>query len=446
MPMATISRRRVLRGMLAGGAVSVALPILDCLLNDNGSAFADTGSPIPLRFATWFWSLGFGEHEWTPKDKGTAYELPPQLESLKPLQKKMNLFSGGQVFLDGHVNETHFTGGQGLMTGRVGPREEYFGSIDTLVGEVIGNGTRFRSLEASCDGQADCWSARVDSGKVPAEVSPLALYMRIFGPEYKDPNAAEFVPDPQVLLRRSALSVVSDQRKDLIRTLGTSDRAKLDNYFTSLRAMEQKLTIQLQKPEPLSACTKPVPPDKDRELTTLASDAIERHSAFANIMAHALACGQTRVVNLVLTSGGASGLRMTGDTTSHHTYTHEEAIDPVLGYQPKCAWFTTQYMRCLSEFATILNGIQEGDKSLLDRMIVFAFTEHGAPRMHSLLNYPVITLGSGSGHIRTGMHIAAVGDAVTRVGLTVQQAMGVPVSSWGTRSNRVTSPYSEVLV
>jgi hypothetical protein len=137
---------------------------------------------------------------------------------------------------------------------------------------------------------------------------------------------------------------------------------------------------------------------------------------------------------------------MTGDTTSHHTYTHEEAIDPVLGYQPKCAWFTTQYMRCLSEFATILNGIQEGDKSLLDRMIVFAFTEHGAPRMHSLLNYPVITLGSGSGHIRTGMHIAAVGDAVTRVGLTVQQAMGVPVSSWGTRSNRVTSPYSEVLV
>ena len=54
------TRRRVLRGMLAGGAVTVGLPIFDCLLNDNGTAFADTGAPLPTRFATWFWALGLG--------------------------------------------------------------------------------------------------------------------------------------------------------------------------------------------------------------------------------------------------------------------------------------------------------------------------------------------------------------------------------------------------
>ncbi len=48
-----LTRRRVLRGMLAGGAVTVGLPILDCVLNDNGTAFADTGAPLPTRFASW---------------------------------------------------------------------------------------------------------------------------------------------------------------------------------------------------------------------------------------------------------------------------------------------------------------------------------------------------------------------------------------------------------
>ena len=54
----TLSRRRLLRGMLNGGAVAVALPVLDCFLNENGSAFASTNAPLPTRFGTWFWGLG----------------------------------------------------------------------------------------------------------------------------------------------------------------------------------------------------------------------------------------------------------------------------------------------------------------------------------------------------------------------------------------------------
>ena len=42
-----ITRRRVLRGMLGGAAVSVALPLLDCFLNTNGTAYAD-GAPLPV--------------------------------------------------------------------------------------------------------------------------------------------------------------------------------------------------------------------------------------------------------------------------------------------------------------------------------------------------------------------------------------------------------------
>jgi hypothetical protein len=442
----SINRRRVLRGILAGSAISVGLPILDCTLTGNGDAFAATGAPLPPRFATWFWALGLGEGDWVPKKAGADYELPPQLAALKPFQKKLNLFSGGQVFLDGQSNNTHFTGVQGMMTGKVLGTRDYFGSVDAIVGDVIGRGTRFRSLEVSCSGDPKaCWSARSDSGMQPAEVSPLALYTRIFGPEFKDPNAAEFTPDPEVMLRRSVLSGVVEERQRLVKDVGAEDRAKLDNYFTSLRALEQKLDVQLQKPEPLAACTKSGQPDnEDKQALTLAHEAMARHDLFASLFAHALACDQTRIVNLAITAG-MSGLRREGDSTSHHTYTHEEPVDPKLGYQIVCAWFQDIYMKGLHDFVATLDNIKEGDKTLLDRMVVFAFTDHGAPRLHSVRNYPVITVGTGNGRMKTGLHIPRPGDAVTRVGFTVQQAMGVPVSSWGTGSNRVNSPISDVL-
>ena len=45
------SRRRVLRGMLNGGAVTLGLPLLNCFLNESGTALA-SGNELPLRFGT----------------------------------------------------------------------------------------------------------------------------------------------------------------------------------------------------------------------------------------------------------------------------------------------------------------------------------------------------------------------------------------------------------
>ena len=116
---------------------------------------------------------------------------------LNPFKKKLNLFSGSQVFLDGQSNNTHFTGVQGFMTGKVSNSGEYFNSINTIIGDVIAGPTRFRSLEVACDGDPKAsWTARA-SGKLPAEVSPTALYTRIFGPEFTDPNAATFRARPE---------------------------------------------------------------------------------------------------------------------------------------------------------------------------------------------------------------------------------------------------------
>ena len=103
-------------------------------------------------------------------------------------------------------------------------------------------------------------------------------------------------------------------------------------------------------------------------------------------------------------------------------------------------------MGFFKEFVQALDAIKEGDSTLLDRTVVFAFTDHGEARMHSMKRYPVLTAGSGGGRMKTGLHVAAEGDAASRVGFTVQRALGVVNGSWGTESNQVTRPYSEVLV
>ena len=102
-------------------------------------------------------------------------------------------------------------------------------------------------------------------------------------------------------------------------------------------------------------------------------------------------------------------------------------------------------MTFFTELAQALDGIQEGDSTLLDRSVIFGFTDHGEARMHSMKRLPVLTAGSAGGRLRTGYHVAAEGDAATRVGFTVQQAFGVSRGSWGSESNEVSRPFSQLL-
>ena len=53
--------------------------------------------------------------------------------------------------------------------------------------------------------------------------------------------------------------------------------------------------------------------------------------------------------------------------------------------------------------------------------------------------------GGASGRMKTGYHIAGDGSPVSRVGLTIQKAMGVSLDSWGKGSMEIHQPYTELL-
>ena len=97
--MQGFDRRRVLRGMLGGSAVTVGVPLLNVFLNGNGTALAD-GKPMPVRFGTWFWGLGMQQQIFVPNKVGANYDLKEEALPFKPVQQHMNLLTNFTAFRD----------------------------------------------------------------------------------------------------------------------------------------------------------------------------------------------------------------------------------------------------------------------------------------------------------------------------------------------------------
>jgi hypothetical protein len=435
--IANASRRTVLRGMMGGAAVTLGLPLLDCFLNANGTAMAATG--------TWFWGCGLNPGRWEPKTVGANYDMNIETAALQPYKSRINVISGMKVFLDGKGAKPHFTGEMAILTGDVPRETPNYASLDSIVADQIGTKTRFRSLEITGTGKpTDSLSRRSASVLNPAEISPAALYTRVFGPDFRDPNAADFKPDPRIMVRRSVLSGVTDQREALLRQVGSNDRVRLDEYFTAVRQLEQQLDLQLQKPAPLAACSSPAQP-ADAEIGTEIDNVVANHKLFAQILAHAAACDQTHVFNVVF-GEATSPLRRAGSAMTHHILTHEEPMDDKLGYQPQATYFMGRIMESLAFYLQTLDSIKEGDGTLLDRTMLLAHSETGFAKIHALENIPMFIAGGAGGRIKTGLHVEATGEPVTRVGFTIQQALGVPVENWGTQSLNTSKPIGEIMI
>lgn len=440
------SRRSMLRGMLGGAAINVGLPLLDCFLNDHGTALAANAGPLPVRFGTWFWGCGVNPERWTPSSAGAGYELSQELAPIAAVKEHVSVLSGYKVILDGRPNYPHNSGVFGTLTGSAIAVSDQVETptLDVLISDAIGASSRFRSLDISATGDPKIsYSRRSASVLNPPEVSPVALYTRIFGPGFQDPNAAQFTPDPRVMLRQSVLSVVGEDRRRLLRQVGSHDRARLEDYFTALRQSEQQLQIQLTAPPPAQACSVP-PRPADGPVGGEIEEAATNHRLMAQLLAMALACNQTRVFNVIF-SQGASGLRKAGGSTAHHQLTHEEPVDKSLGYQPQATYFSQRSVQAWAEFVGILGRVREGDGTLLDNCLVLAHSDVSLAKVHDVTELPVMLAGRAGGRVRSGIHVRGNGESITRVGLTVQQVMGLSVERWGGRSMQATKPIDEIL-
>lgn len=441
------SRREVLRGALGGAAVTVGMPFLDATLNDSGTALA-SGAPLPVRFGTWFWGLGHTPGRGIKTVDGSNFRFIDECASLEPFRADyINYFSTFNTPLDGAASRVHYTGWVAAKTGTV--PVSFTGmpapTLDTIVADTIGGGTRFKSIEVSSTGNPkDSYSYGAAGSHNAAEVSPLQLYVRLFGPEFRDPNSATFAPDPRIMLRQSVLSAVNDQRQDLLRVVGVSDRARLDQYFTSVRELENQLQVLLTQPPPLAACTRPALP-KEGIPTLQFDDVIAVYDVLSRLVVMAVACDQTRVFN-ILYSQAASEIRAKGTAFTHHILSHEEPLDIGVGYQVQRAWFNEQSFLALSRTLADLKAVREGDGTLLDNVLILAQTDTSDAKTHSVIGIPSMTIGRAGGQIKTGLNVIGNAAPISRIGLTAMRIMGVPIAEWGTRSLRTTDPIGDIVV
>jgi hypothetical protein len=424
--------------------VTVGLPFLDCFLDGNGEALA-SGAPMPVRFGTWFWGLGIQNQLSAPTRFGPGYDLRGELLPLAPVAKHVNFYSNFAAATDGRPNFVHHTGAGILRCGQAPVDKQALPSetIDVTISDAIGGASRFRSLEATATGnRSHSYSARGPTAVNAPDTSPIALYQRVYGPEFQDPNSPQFTPSADLMLRKSVLSAVSGERARLHARLGAADRARLDEYFTSVRSMEDRLALQLQRPPPAEACTIPAKPASFPEGMDWGLIR-RRHDAISDVLLAALTCNQTRVFNMIYSFSAAGTIRQ-GLAASHHITTHEESKN-AQGYQPTHAFFVTQAMEAWAGFVGKLASVREGSGTLLDRTLVYAHSEHGNAQMHSIDAIPVMSAGRAGGRVLTGVHVDGKDQSVAQVGLTMMRAMGLKSTEWGRGSLRTNNVVDGVL-
>src|SRR6202035_3813977 len=118
---------------------------------------------------------------------------------------------------------------------------------------------------------------------------------RLFGPGFQDPTKGDWKPDPRILMQKSVLSAVSEDRRRVMQNLGAGDRARMDQYFTSVRQIEQQMEAELQRPSIAAKVSIPEAPSKDLVVNNAWPNLQVVTPLMAQLGAIALATDQTRV-------------------------------------------------------------------------------------------------------------------------------------------------------
>ncbi|RLS52396.1 MAG: DUF1552 domain-containing protein [Planctomycetota bacterium] len=352
--------------------------MLDAML--PATSAGEDADRIPRRMVAIETNMGILPQYFFPQGSGTDYQTSPYLERLAAHRSQMTVFSGVSFpgVTGAHAAEKCF------LTGTPHPERGGFRngvSLDQYAAELIGNQTRYPSLVLAVTNENPTLSYTRSGAPIPAEKSPRKLFQRLFvqgKPEEVEANVEALRQG------RSTLDFVSDQSKRLSRSLSPVDQQRLDQYFTSVRELEQRLqSSQEWEHKPKPSVHVPAPED------------IEDARAFVN---------RTRmtfdVIKLALDTDSSRLVTLFIDTTVIHNITHHGNRPEVLG---ELKGHEEGQFDALNGFLSSLQASQEQGQTLLDRTMVLYGTCMGSANSHSNVNLPTLLAGGGFRH---GQHLA----------------------------------------
>ena len=436
----SISRRTFLRG--AGTAV--ALPLLDAMFPAFGAP-AEPASNTATRLSFFTVPNGIIMDKWTPAALGSGYELTPILEPLAAFKDRMLIIGGLANHearkLEFEINGDHpracsayLTGTHPKMTSGADIRCGV--SVDQIAARELGKRTQLASLEiglestllGACESAYSCvyyntivWST--PTTPLPTENRPRAIFERLVG---DSTNAAE-----QAARRaenRSILDLVSEDLKRLMRTVGETDRFKLDQYADAVRSVERRIQLaEEQSSRELPKIDKPIgTPEKLSDYAKLMMD----------LQVLAFQGDITRVSTFVF------GHEMTGRAypelgfgDPHHSLTHHQGDAEKIAKVLKINVF---HAVLFQYFLDKMQSTPDGDGTLLDHSMILYGSPLSDGNMHMYKDLPLLLVAGGIADIRGGRHIRYPQDTpMTNLYLTLLEKLGIELEKFGDSTGKL---------
>ena len=401
-----VDRRTVLRGV----GVAMSLPWLESV-----SVWGDesnSGKPeneLPKRFAAMFMGNGINSKHWWAKGSGAEMELSQSLEPLAPLKTKLNvingLFNKQATGVGIHPGQTgNILSGAALQKGAVLKGGI---SVDQVIANHFGDQTPQSSLILGCEQPITgyhetnfsmAYSSHISwqdaNSPVPMEVYPSLAFDSLF--------------DNQGTKRtKSILDRVKEHASHLNRQVSQSDRAKLDEYLTSVREVEKQIERTRTTKDRADDSAKKrgeSPILMKRPDNGLPEDIRDHMRLMCDIIALAFQTDKTRVATLLLCRD-LSGLfyPFLDVRLAHHPASHEDQSD---AYERVSRYYVSQ----LAYLASKLDSMPERDRTVLDNSCIMFVSNMWSGSKHDSTKVPLLLAGGLDGTLETGRVLDFIDD------------------------------------
>jgi hypothetical protein len=405
-PQASKIRRRTL---LKGAGVTVALPWLESLPfwasetvgNVSAANAVQQAAAFPKRCAVLFMGNGISPPHWSARGSGADMQLGKSLEPLARFRTRLNVISG---LFNKHATGVGIHPGQtgNILSGARLQRGAVLRggvSMDQVLAARLGEETAQASLVLGCEQPITgyhetnfsmAYSSHISwqnaDSPVPMEVYPALAFDSLF--------------DNQGSRRTlSILDRVREQAAGLERRISNADRAKLDEYLTSVREVERRIQRTRTAQQRADARAR----DRGRPVLSmrrpdngLPEDIREHMRLMCDVIALAFQTDKTRIATLLLCRD-LSGLfyPFLGVRTAHHPASHEDHSD---AYER----ITHYYVSQLAYLAGRLAAMREGDTTVLDNSCLMFISNMWSGSRHDSGKLPAVLVGGLGGALATG--------------------------------------------
>ena len=424
--MKQIDRRKFLFG--AGGSI-IALPWLE--MNAEDAVTKKLKDPS-LRFASFYSPMGFVRDHFFPEKGNDDFLSMPTLKPLQNVGDKVTMITGlSRVNVRGVDVHNQCSS---CFLSSADPNGEFESAypmdrtLDHLIADKISDRTPIRSLELNCNTFKDL--------RESIYLDNISWY----GPEH----VATTMKDPRQVYKtlfhtgksnKDITDLILEDATNFDRKLSRHDKDKMDEYFTSVREIENQIDKLNKYYENHKRADMKEP---DEEPMTRG----EYIRMMGKLLVLAFQGDLTHVATMMLAPerwGTPQVFHELNFTKSHHGLTHSQDRKDVKKSLTRVDRF---YVELFAEVLEQLDSIKEGEGTLLDHSIITLGSGLGDGKYHTMDELPIIVAGSANGKIKTGRMInCAERTPLANLWLLQAQLMGTGMEKFADS----TGPLEELL-